>query len=148
MSAENIQNELKQRFEAELPEFYKRRIIFWQDEDKEFEADFDEIEIPNVKKYKRTSTNNFVLKKLLLHDDLKNNYLIYNPLTFNNNSEDWLRDIILYSEEYRADAISMTMAEMNIESSAIMRTTTKEYKNFFNNKERKNQLLSLNRIYK
>ena len=63
-----------------------------------------------------------------LHDDLENNYLIYNPLTFDKSSEDWLRDIILCSEEYRADAISMIMAEMHIVSSVLMRTTTKEYK--------------------
>ena len=32
MSIESIQYALKERFAAPLPEFYQRRIIFWQDE--------------------------------------------------------------------------------------------------------------------
>ena len=36
MALEDIKKELEQRFEQPLPEFYKRRIIFWNDEAKEF----------------------------------------------------------------------------------------------------------------
>jgi len=38
MSEERIQFDLIERFTAPLPEFYQRRIIFWQDEDREFES--------------------------------------------------------------------------------------------------------------
>ena len=38
MSIESIQYALKERFAAPLPEFYQRRIVFWQDEEREFEA--------------------------------------------------------------------------------------------------------------
>lgn len=79
MSTESIQFSLRERFAAPLPEFYKRRIVFWQDEDREFEAMLDELVIPDVKIIKLTGTNNFAVKKLLLHDDLTSNYLIYNP---------------------------------------------------------------------
>ena len=41
MSTESIQFSLRERFAAPLPEFYKRRIVFWQDEDREFEAMLD-----------------------------------------------------------------------------------------------------------
>ena len=43
MSTESIQFNLKERFAAPLPEFYQRRIIFWQDEDREFEGRVTEI---------------------------------------------------------------------------------------------------------
>lgn len=43
MSIESIQFTLRERFAAPLPEFYQRRIIFWQDEDREFEAMLDEL---------------------------------------------------------------------------------------------------------
>ncbi len=33
MAIEEIKRELEQRFDAPLDEFYKRRIIFWNDED-------------------------------------------------------------------------------------------------------------------
>lgn len=82
MSEERIQFDLIERFAAPLPEFYQRRIIFWQDEDREFEPMLDELYIPDVTILKLTGTNNFAVKKLLLHDDLTGNYLIYNPFSY------------------------------------------------------------------
>ena len=38
MSTESILFTLRERFAAPLPEIYQRRIIFWQDEDREFES--------------------------------------------------------------------------------------------------------------
>ena len=37
MDTDKIIQDLNCRFAALLPEFYQRRIIFWYDEDKEFE---------------------------------------------------------------------------------------------------------------
>ena len=76
MSEERIQFDLIERFTAPLPEFYQRRIIFWQDEDREFESMLDELYIPDVTILKLTGTNNFAVKKLLLHDDLTGNSLM------------------------------------------------------------------------
>ena len=80
MSIESIQFTLRERFAAPLPEFYRRRIVFWKDEDREFEKDVDELNLEGVKIIKLTGTNNFAVKKLLLHDDLESNYLIYCPI--------------------------------------------------------------------
>ena len=73
MSTESIQFNLRERFAAPLPEFYRRRIVFWKDEDREFEKDVDELNLEGVKIIKLTGTNNFAVKKLLLHDDLDSN---------------------------------------------------------------------------
>jgi uncharacterized protein (TIGR02687 family) len=147
MSTESIQFALTERFAAPLPEFYQRRIIFWQDEDREFEATLDELVIPNVKSIKLTGTNNFAVKKLLLHDDLTSNYLIYNPFSYSQPQDDWLRDIELFSEEYRADFISMQMSELNIEASPAMRKTVKLYAKFLESKERRQKLHRIGRDY-
>ena len=56
---ETIIQNLTARFTADLPDFYKRRIIFLKDPDREFEEMLDEIEIPGVKVLKLTGTNNF-----------------------------------------------------------------------------------------
>ena len=77
MSTESIQFNLRERFAAPLPEFYRRRIVFWKDEDREFEKDVDELNLEGVKIIKLTGTNNFAVKKLLLHDDLESDYLVY-----------------------------------------------------------------------
>jgi uncharacterized protein (TIGR02687 family) len=147
MSTESIQFALTERFAAPLPEFYQRRIIFWQDEDREFEATLDELVIPDVKIIKLTGTNNFTVKKLLLHDDLTSNYLIYNPFSYSQPQDDWLRDIELFSEEYRADFISMQMSELNIEASPAMRKTVKLYGKFLDSKERRQKLHKIGRDY-
>lgn len=147
MSTESIQLVLKERFAAPLPEFYQRRIIFWQDEDHEFEAMLDELAILDVKIIKLTGTNYFAVKKLLLHDDLTSNYLIYNPLAYSQPQDNWLRDIELFSEEYRADFISMQMSELNIVASPAMRKTVKLYGKFLDNKERKKKLRRIGREY-
>ena len=39
MSNERVQFNLTERFAAPLPDFYRRRIVFWKDEDREFEKD-------------------------------------------------------------------------------------------------------------
>ena len=130
MSIESIQFTLRERFAAPLPEFYQRRIIFWQDEDREFESMLDELSIPDVTVIKLTGTNNFAVKKLLLHDDLTGNYLIYNPFSYADPNDNWLLDIEKFSEEYRSDLISTRMNELNIEASPAMRKTVKLYAKF------------------
>lgn len=97
MSTESIQFTLRERFAAPLPEFYCRRIIFWKDEDREFEKDVDELNLEGVKIIKLTGTNNFAVKKLLLHDDLESDYLVYCPITYTSDEDNWLQDIEYYS---------------------------------------------------
>ena len=147
MSTESIQFTLRERFAAPLPEFYQRRIIFWQDEDREFESMLDELSIPDVTVIKLTGTNNFAVKKLLLHDDLTGNYLIYNPFSYADPKDNWLLDIEKFSEEYRSDLISTRMNELNIEASPTMRKTVKLYAKFFDSKERIERLKRIGREY-
>lgn len=42
MDTDKIIQDLNRRFATPLPEFYQRCIIFWYDEDKEFEDKLDE----------------------------------------------------------------------------------------------------------
>lgn len=147
MSTESIQAALRQRFAAAMPEFYQRRIIFWHDEDREFEALAEQISIPDVTVVKLTGTNNFAVKKLLLHDDPTGNYLIYDPFSHAGPQDNWLRDIEKYSEEYRADLLSMQMRELNIVPSASMRRTVKQYAKFLESRERRQKLRRIGREY-
>ena len=147
MSNERVQFNLTERFAAPLPEFYRRRIVFWKDEDREFEKDVDELNLEGVKIIKLTGTNNFAVKKLLLHDDLESDYLVYCPITYTGDEDNWLQDIEYYSETFRADFISMQMDELNIAPSAAMRKTVKLYAKFFDSKERIQKLRRIGRDY-
>lgn len=147
MPNEKIQFSLKERFAAPLPEFFHRRIVFWQDPDREFEKDVDELELPGVRVIRLTGTNNFAVKKLLLHDDLHSDFLIYCPLAYADEQEDWLQDIEYYSEIFQADFISLQMEELNIAPSTAMRRAVKLYARFLESKERRLKLRRIGHEY-
>ena len=139
MAIDDIKKNLEQRFSEPLPEFYERRIIFWNDEEKEFIDEVNELELSNAKVLVLTENNKKKKKKTLSHDDLISNYLVYN--SFDTNMEnDWLLDIKLYSEEFRADQISMWMQEMHIEQIPAVRNKIKMYKGFLNASSRRRLL--------
>lgn len=48
MDTDKVIQDLNRRFAAPLPEFYQRRIIFWYDEDKEFEDKLDKVVLENA----------------------------------------------------------------------------------------------------
>ena len=143
MGSEKIIQDLNRRFSAPLPEFYKRRIVVWVDEDKEFEDKLDGIEVNGAKVVALTGTNNFYVKKLLAVDDPTSNYLVYRPFAYESDEDNWLLDVELYGEEFRADLISMWMDEMSIPQTPALRRCFKQYRKFFNAQARRNKVSSL-----
>ena len=143
MDSEKIIQELNQKFAAPLPEFYIRRIVFWYDEDREFEEQINEIQLSNAKIVCLTGNNNFEVKKLLGVDDLTSNYLVYCPLTYETPEDNWLMDVELYSEEFRADLISIWMDEMGLPSTPALRKLVKEYHKFFKAVIRRNKITNM-----
>ena len=65
MDTDKIKQDLTRRFAAPLPEFYKRRIIFWYDEDWEFQDQLDDISLDGVELLILTGSNTFAAKKKL-----------------------------------------------------------------------------------
>lgn len=131
MAIEDIKKELEQRFAEPLDEFYKRRIIFWNDEDGDFKEEVTDLELSNAKVLILDESNQFSSKKLLSYDDQDSNYLVYNPLIVDP-EHDWFLDIKLYSDEYRADQTSRWMQDMHIANTPELRKEVKYYKGFFN----------------
>ena len=146
MDTDKIIQDLNRRFAAPLPEFYQRRIIFWYDEDKEFEDKLDEVVLENAKVIALTGNNAFSLKKLLSVDDLTTNYLVYSPCVYNRPDDNWLLDVELYSEEFRADLISIWMDEMGLISNPAMRKQVKNYRAYFNAKDRRLKVSTQNKV--
>ena len=146
MDTDKIIQDLNRRFAAPLPEFYQRRIIFWYDEDKEFEDKLDEVVLENAEVIALTGNNAFSVKKLLSVDDLTTNYLVYSPLAYNRPDDNWLLDVELYSEEFRADLISIWMDEMGLASNPAMRKQVKNYRAYFNAKDRRLKVSTQNKV--
>lgn len=137
MDMDKIVQDLNRRFAMPLPEFYKRRIIFWYDEEREFEDKLDDIKLENATLVVLNGKNNFAVKKLLCVDDTSNNFLVYQPLSFDKNDDNWLINIQLYSEEFRADLNSIWIDEMGLPSTPVVRSIVKHHRKFFNAKTRR-----------
>ena len=141
MAIEDIKKELEQRFAEPLDEFYKRRIIFWNDEDGEFLDEVKSLSLSNAKVLVLEEGNLFASKKLLSSDDQTSNYLVYNSINVDP-EHDWFLDIKLYSDEYRADKTSRLMQEMQIVNTVELRNAVKQFQGFFNAASRRKLVAS------
>ena len=137
MDIEQVKTELNQKFSMPLPEFYSRRIVFWYDEDKDFEDKLDQIHLDNVELLVLTGSNNFEAKKILTRDKPDTNFLVYCPMATPAPDDDWLLDIKLYSEEFRADLTSILMRELGLTNFNSLRKTINENNKFFKSKDRR-----------
>ena len=136
MAIEDIKKELEEKFNRPLDEFYKRRIIFWNDEEGQFKDEVNELELDNAEVLILSENNQFASKRILSSEDLEHNYLVYNPLN-TDKENDWFLDIKLYSEEYRADMVSRWMDEMKIDNTVELRNEVKQFKEFFKASKRR-----------
>lgn len=140
MDIEDIIKDLKASFSKPYPEFYKRRIIIWLDPEEEFADLIDQIDLGDVKILKMTENNKFLVKKVLNFDDVESDFLLYCPLNFESKEDNWILDVFLYSEIFRADRISIEMSQMGLEDTASIRKAIKNHRKFFNAKARREEI--------
>lgn len=147
MEKDAIFQKLTAQFSAPMPDFYTRRIVFWHDEEGAFADMVDELEIPGVKLLKLTGDNNFYAKMLLSAEDTQSNYLVYDPIAYEDIRDNWLLDIQCYSEEFRADRTSMQMEQYGVSQTVALRKEMKHYAKFFAGSARAGKLRSLGDTY-
>lgn len=143
MELEDIIQELDRRFDLPLREYYERRIIFWQDPEGEFREEIAGVKLQHAKVLVLTGRNTFLAKKLLSHDDLTSNYLVYVPFAYERQEDDWLLDLELASESFRADLVSMWLTELQLPDELPYRRLLKRYRKFFNAAARREKLAAL-----
>ena len=143
MDAIIITQDLNRRFAQPLPEFYTRRVIFWYHEDREFEDAISDLQLEKAKVLVLNGHNSYAAKKQLVVDDPESNYLVYCPLSYEKPEKNWLLNIELYSEEFRADLNSIWMDEMGLPATPILRTQVKGYRKFFNAKDRRAKVAAM-----
>ena len=147
MDTVTIIQDLNRRFAQPLPEFFARRVIFWYDEDREFEDAIGDLQLDQAKVLVLNGCNSFAAKKQLVVDDPQSNYLVYSPVIYENPEKNWLLNIELYSEAFRADLNSIWMDEMGLPATPVLRSQVKGYRKFFNAKDRRAKVAGMaNRI--
>lgn len=129
-------NEILERFASR-----DKRIIFWYDQEGNFLDDIQDDDFGEVKLviYKK---NEFEIKYLIEVLDTKSKFLIYTPTERPNDKENWLLDILLYSDEYYADDVALAMRSLNLVN-PYLRTVVNNHLKFFKSNERINALSKL-----
>lgn len=143
MDFQDIVAELDRRFALPLREYARRRLIFWQDPDGEFADEIAGLQLARAKVLVLTGHNAFLAKKTLSHDDLASNYLVYVPFAYGSLEDDWLLDLELAGESFRADLISIWMQELGVPDEQGYRDLMKRYRKFFGAQERRRRLAAL-----
>lgn len=119
----------------------EHRIVFWYDETKNFFEDVENDTFINAKTI-IFNNNEFSIKHLLEVEDIESNYLIYFPCGRPQDKENWLLDILLYSEEYYADEVALTMRKLGL-TNPYLRKIVDRYSKFFKNQNRVDELRKL-----
>lgn len=143
-----MKDTLNARFRAPLKDYYTRRIIVWKDESGEFADAVQEMELENARILTMRENCMFEMRKQIEVDYAEENLLIYCPMAFEKPQDNWLLDVFLYSEEFRADYWSLLFTELNVENSRPMREYARSVSAFFNSRDRKAKLHALREKYK
>lgn len=133
MDLNQIESTLQKMLDKPLESYEKRRIIFWEDQQEEFNDDWDSVELKDIKFLELTNDNQFSVKHQLEAEDLDSSYLIYSNLDLQS-EDNWLLDMVFYAQIFKASRIDLIMNELQIDSS--LRPTMERYAVFFDNKAR------------
>ena len=112
----------------------QRKIIFWYDAPKNFKEDVENDTFPNCRVL-ICEQNEFEIKKTIEHEDPVSNFLVYVPSERPADTENWLLDILMYSEEYYADTVALTMRRLGITNTTLRKVVENHIK-FFDNEDR------------
>lgn len=115
-----------------------RKVIFWYDPPMNFKEDIltDSYDCCRVLVCDK---NEFSIKKTIEHDEPDTNFLVYIPTEKPADTENWLLDILMYSEEYYADTVALTMRRLGL-SDSDLRHVVERYSSFFDSKDRTKRL--------
>lgn len=117
-----------------------RKIIFWYDAPRNFKEDIENDNFTNCKLLV-CDLNEFEIKKTIEHDDLNSNFLVYIPSEKPADTENWLLDILMYSQEYYADTVALTMRRLGV-TNTDLRKVIENHVKFFDNETRTKKLNS------
>jgi len=134
MISTKLTDNIRRIFEEE-----NRRIVFWNDGDREFEDGIESLDLPGIQILHLGKTGALETKVLLELEDTTGKYLVYAPFPEPTTGDDWLMDIRLYSRTFRADQASIVLDELGLANQA-MRAHIAKYQAFFRNQDRLNRV--------
>lgn len=142
-----MQAALNAKFAEPLKEYYKRRIIVWMDEEGEFSDSVQDMVLENARILIMQKDHMFEIRRQIEIDYADENLVIYCPFAFAVPEDNWLMDVFLYSEEFRADYWSLLFSELHIVNTKETRDFAHGIADFFKSKERIGKLVALKSRY-
>ena len=122
-------NEIESKINELFDNVSNRQIIFWYDQNKEFEDEINNLDINNAKILKLTENNWIQTKYKLEIENKDDNYLIYAPFSKPSDEDNYLADTFHYSKVFSADKITLIADDLNVPHEYIL--ILKEYSGFF-----------------
>lgn len=113
--------------------FNKHKLIIWYDAEREFEQDFEEMELPGIEKYV-VANNEFALKYQVLIARPTQKALIYAKHARPNDDQNWLLDIELSNMVFHTDQEALTLQALELPIQ--YRYWVNRHMSFFKNKSR------------
>ena len=139
MNLTEVKKSLEGQFSRELPQGAKRHIVFWYDDEGVFNDAIDTLSLDDVKIIKVDNNTMFAAKLYIEDTDKDSNLLVYSPFSRPENRDNWLTDIIKYSQTFSTDETSLNMLNLGIE--IALRSVTDKYKLFFRNADREKKFI-------
>lgn len=92
-----------------------RKIVFWYDDDAEYEEDIQNIHLADgIKTWILTQNNWFETKLMLEVRDKESSYLIYAPFPRPEDKDNLLADTFYYSEHFYSDKMIQLCGDLGI----------------------------------
>ncbi|AWB57831.1 BREX-1 system phosphatase PglZ type A [Colwellia sp. Arc7-D] len=136
---------LEQIKQGILAKFEKCRLVFWQDDDNEFQEQFPELSAElqslGINAIALDSESHLEVKQRIELLEPEQNFLLYSNEKVNEPTRDWLFDIRLYAQQFYADSSSMILNELGMRME--FRQLVSRYKKFFGSKQRYSKLRNL-----
>lgn len=136
LNLKQITDKLNSEFASDV-----RKLVFWYDDNAEFQEDIDSIELENAKVLHLEPDNQFYIKYFLEREDTTTNYLVYAPFVKPSIRDNHLADTIRYSKEFFADRASLLTLDLGIDER--YKPVIQHYIKFFANKDRTQKFYDL-----
>ncbi len=121
--------------------FQKHRIVFWYDRKREMREDFDAVSLPGIEKIE-LNNNEFGVKYRILRAEPKQKFLLYREGPPPPDLENWLLDVQLAHDEFRADKVGLWLAELDLPQQEFWHVVA-DHQAFFAAESRRSALKSI-----
>ena len=138
MNLKEIENKINEIFANSLD----RQIIFWYDDNQEFEDEIANINLDDAELYILEEDNWIYTKYYIEYEHKNQNFLVYAPFAQPPDKDNYLADMVHYAKRFTADKISLIAQELNIPHN--LKEVIAKYKKFWNANSRINAFKNFN----